>query len=93
MTIVGGTGQAAHWSGTIKFKQTGLTGNDTLVFGLQAQGLTPPEDRWWPWPCRASGVRSSFGRRLRLIVRAEVVSCVEQRPLVAPRREQLEADW
>jgi hypothetical protein len=40
MTIVGGTGQAAHWSGTIKFKQTGLTGNDTLVFGGTAIGST-----------------------------------------------------
>lgn len=40
MTIVGGTGQAAHWTGTIKFKQTGLTGRDTLVFGGTAIGST-----------------------------------------------------
>jgi hypothetical protein len=33
MTIIGGTAQAAHWTGTIKFNQTGLTGRDTLVFG------------------------------------------------------------
>ncbi len=38
MTIVGGTGQAAHWTGTIKFKQTGLTGRDTLVFSGTAIG-------------------------------------------------------
>ncbi len=38
MTIVGGTDQAAHWTGTIKFKQTGLTGRDTLVFGGSAIG-------------------------------------------------------
>ncbi|MBV9605582.1 MAG: hypothetical protein JO027_10760 [Solirubrobacterales bacterium] len=40
MTIVGGTGQAAHWTGTIKFRQTGLTGKDTLVFGGTAIGST-----------------------------------------------------
>ncbi len=38
MAIVGGTGQAAHWTGTIKFKQTGVTGKDTLVFGGTAIG-------------------------------------------------------
>ncbi len=38
MTIVGGTGQAAHWTGTIKFNQTGVTGRDTLVFGGSAIG-------------------------------------------------------
>jgi hypothetical protein len=40
MTVVGGTRQAAHWTGTIKFKQTGLTGKDTLVFGGTAIGST-----------------------------------------------------
>jgi hypothetical protein len=40
MTIVGGTRQAAHWTGTIKFKQTGLTGKDTLLFGGTAIGST-----------------------------------------------------
>lgn len=40
MTIVGGTGQAAHWTGTIKFKQTALTGQDTLGFGGTAVGTT-----------------------------------------------------
>jgi hypothetical protein len=40
MTIIGGTGQAAHWTGTIKFKQTGLTGEDTLGFGGTAVGST-----------------------------------------------------
>ena len=39
------------------------------------------------------GVRSFFGRRRRFIVGAEVVSCIEQRRLMAPWREQLEADW
>jgi hypothetical protein len=42
MTIVGGTGQAANWTGTIKFHQTGLTGKDTLVFGGTAIGSTRP---------------------------------------------------
>jgi hypothetical protein len=40
MTILGGTGQAAHWTGTIKFRQTALTGKDTLVFGGTAIGST-----------------------------------------------------
>lgn len=40
MSIVGGIGQAAHWTGTIKFKQTGLTGKDTLEFGGMAIGST-----------------------------------------------------
>jgi hypothetical protein len=40
MTMIGGTGDAARWKGTIKFKQTDLTGMDTLVFDGSAVGST-----------------------------------------------------
>jgi hypothetical protein len=40
MTVVGGTRAAAHWKGTAKFKQTGLTGSDTLAFSGSASGST-----------------------------------------------------
>jgi hypothetical protein len=40
----------------------------------------------------ATGVRTSFGRGRRFVDRAEMVSGIEQRPLMTPRGEQLEAD-
>lgn len=40
MKILGGTGAAAHWNGNLTFKQTGLTGRDTLVFSALAAGST-----------------------------------------------------
>jgi hypothetical protein len=40
MTIIGGTGAAAHWSGQLTFKQTGVTGTDTLVFNALAAAAT-----------------------------------------------------
>jgi len=32
LKMIGGTGAAAHWRGSLAFKQTGLTGSDTLQF-------------------------------------------------------------
>ena len=42
MKIIGGTGAAAHWKGNLTFKQTGVTGTDTLVFSALAAGSTAP---------------------------------------------------
>jgi hypothetical protein len=42
MKIIGGTGAAAHWKGDLTFKQTGVTGTDTLVFSALAAGSTGP---------------------------------------------------
>lgn len=42
MKIIGGTGAAAHWKGNLSFKQTGVTGTDTLVFSALAVGSTGP---------------------------------------------------
>lgn len=42
MTILGGTGAAAHWHGQLTFKQTGVTGTDTLVFTALAAAATGP---------------------------------------------------
>ena len=42
MKIIGGTGAAAHWKGNLTFKQTGVTGTDTLVFSALAAGSTGP---------------------------------------------------
>ncbi|MFZ0043618.1 MAG: hypothetical protein WAK93_20080 [Solirubrobacteraceae bacterium] len=33
LKMIGGTGAAARWRGSLKFKQTGLTGSDTLQVG------------------------------------------------------------
>ena len=40
MKIIGGTGAAAHWRGSLTFKQTGVSGTDTLVFSALAAGST-----------------------------------------------------
>jgi uncharacterized membrane protein len=40
LKIIGGTGAAAHWKGSLAFKQTGLTGSDTLQFGTLVTGST-----------------------------------------------------
>jgi hypothetical protein len=42
MKIIGGTGAAAHWKGNLTFKQTAVTGTDTLVFSALAAGSTGP---------------------------------------------------
>jgi len=42
MKIIGGTGAAAHWKGNLTFKQTGVSGTDTLVFSALAAGSTGP---------------------------------------------------
>ena len=42
MKVIGGTGAAAHWKGNLTFKQTGVTGTDTLVFSALAAGSTGP---------------------------------------------------
>jgi hypothetical protein len=42
MKIIGGTGAAAHWKGNLTFKQTGVTGTDTLVFSALAAGSAGP---------------------------------------------------
>jgi hypothetical protein len=42
LRIIGGTGAAAHWKGNLTFKQTGVTGTDTLVFSALAAGSTGP---------------------------------------------------
>ncbi len=42
MKMIGGTGAAAHWKGNLTFSQTGLTGDDTLVFSALAAGSTGP---------------------------------------------------
>ncbi|HEY1711396.1 MAG TPA: hypothetical protein VGG07_00745 [Solirubrobacteraceae bacterium] len=42
LRIIGGTGAAAHWKGNLTFKQTGVTGTDTLVFSALATGSTGP---------------------------------------------------
>jgi hypothetical protein len=38
LKMVGGTGAAAHWRGSLTFKQTGLTGTDTLQFSALVHG-------------------------------------------------------
>jgi hypothetical protein len=40
LKIIGGSGAAAHWKGSLAFKQTGLTGSDTLQFSTLVTGLT-----------------------------------------------------
>jgi hypothetical protein len=40
MKIIGGSGAAAHWDGNLTFRQTGVTGTDTLVFAGLAAGTT-----------------------------------------------------
>lgn len=40
--MIGGTGAAAHWKGNLTFKQTGVTGMDTLVFSALAAGSIGP---------------------------------------------------
>jgi hypothetical protein len=40
LTVVGGTGAAAHWSGSLPFTQTGLTGRDTLEFDALPKATT-----------------------------------------------------
>jgi hypothetical protein len=40
LKMVGGTGAAAHWRGSLTFKQTGLTGSDTLKFTTLLSGST-----------------------------------------------------
>lgn len=42
MKIIGGTGAAAHWKGNLNFKQTGVSGTDTLVFSALAAASTGP---------------------------------------------------
>jgi hypothetical protein len=42
LKIIGGTGAAAHWKGNLNFKQTGVTGTDTLVFSALAAGSSGP---------------------------------------------------
>jgi hypothetical protein len=40
LKMIGGTGAAAHWKGSLAFKQTGLTGSDTLQFSALVTGST-----------------------------------------------------
>jgi hypothetical protein len=40
LTVVGGTGAAAHWQGSLRFMQTGLTGRDTLDVNALPVGST-----------------------------------------------------
>jgi hypothetical protein len=40
LTVVGGSGAAAHWSGSLPFTQTGLTGRDTLEFDALPKATT-----------------------------------------------------
>jgi hypothetical protein len=40
LKIIGGSGAAAHWKGSLAFKQTGLTGSDTLQFSTLVTGST-----------------------------------------------------
>jgi hypothetical protein len=42
MKVIGGTGAAARWKGNLTFKQTGVTGTDTLVFSALAAGSSGP---------------------------------------------------
>lgn len=52
MKIIGGTGAAAHWKGNLTFKQTGVSGTDTLVFSALAAGSTGPAHGLTP-ACKA----------------------------------------
>lgn len=38
LKIIGGTGAAAHWKGSLAFTQSGLTGSDTLQFNTLVSG-------------------------------------------------------
>jgi hypothetical protein len=40
MKMIGGTGAAAHWRGSLAFTPTGLTGSDTLQFTTLPTGST-----------------------------------------------------
>jgi hypothetical protein len=40
LKIIAGSGAAAHWKGSLAFKQTGLTGSDTLQFSTLVTGST-----------------------------------------------------
>jgi hypothetical protein len=40
LKIIGGTGAATHWKGSLTFRQTGLTGSDTLQFSALVTGST-----------------------------------------------------
>jgi hypothetical protein len=42
LKMIGGTGAAGHWRGSLTFKQTGLTGADTLQFSTVLTGSTGP---------------------------------------------------
>jgi hypothetical protein len=54
LTVVGGTGAAAHWRGSLSFKQTGLTGRDTLEFDALPKATTGA-GRGLTTACRAVG--------------------------------------
>jgi hypothetical protein len=40
LKMLGGTGAAAHWRRSLTFKQTGLSGSDTLQFSTLLTGST-----------------------------------------------------
>jgi hypothetical protein len=52
LKLLGGTGAAAHWRGSLTFKQTGVTGTDTLAFGTRVNGSIGPSHTM-PATCRA----------------------------------------
>lgn len=43
LKMIGGTGAAARWRGSLKFKQTGLTGSDTLQLSALVTVSTGPK--------------------------------------------------